>query len=203
MSVKDHDLEDLLSQPFDEKLRQRLVLLVGVAGMRELAHSAGQALHGNASAARVYVTQYRKLTQLLLEVAARIRPEFVSVNDKTVVLLDPAAGSGGFLKAALDATAAEAPFSRWAALRGLEEGVALHALASLRSFLPTPNRWTRRCSAGSCPSQNWTHAGSLPLCVAASIPTSRRWNASARFSISTTPSSAVCSESAAKAPKTG
>lgn len=136
MSVKDYDLEDLLSEPFDEKLRLRLGVLVGLAGMRELARSADQALQGNVSAAHVYVTRYRELTQRLLEAAALARPELVRINDKTVVVLDPSGGTGGFLRAALDETAAEAPFSRWAALRGLEEGVALHALASLRSLLP-------------------------------------------------------------------
>jgi hypothetical protein len=136
MSVKDHDLEDLLSEPFDENLPHRLRVLLGIAGMQQLALSARQVLHGNVSAARVYVTQYRELTQRLLEVAARARPELLSVNDKTVVVRDPSGGTGGFLKAALDETAAEAPFSRWAALRGLEEGIALHALASLRLFLP-------------------------------------------------------------------
>lgn len=136
MPVKDREVEDLLSEPFDDALRHRLDGLVGAAEMRELARSVSQALDGNASAARLYVTQYRELTQQLLEVAARARPELLSIKDKSVVVLDPSGGTAGFLKAALDETAADAPFSRWAALRGLEEGVVLHALASLRSLLP-------------------------------------------------------------------
>ena len=46
------------------------------------------------------------------------------------------ASSGGFIVAALDESAADAPFSRWAAALGFGEGVAMHALASLRGLLP-------------------------------------------------------------------
>jgi len=132
--VKDKDFDALLFGPFDKKLPK---VLGGVAGLDELASSAEGALHGDFHAARLYVGRYRELTRWLLESAARSRPELVSINeDGEVEVRDSSGASGGFIAAALDETAAGAPFSRWTATCGLRLGVPLHALSSLRLMLP-------------------------------------------------------------------
>ena len=128
------DFDALLSAPFDEKLPR---LLGRLAGLDELARSAEGALNGDFHAARIYVGHYRVLTRWLLEAAARTRPELVSINQQGEIEVRDSSGSGGgFIAAALDETAADAPFSRWTATCGLRLGVPLHALSSLRLMLP-------------------------------------------------------------------
>lgn len=110
--------EALLSASFSPSLR---VALVELADADRLARTAELALDGDAAGAHAYVREYRQLARRLI----RTRGDSpVSEAASPVVLL------------ALEETAAEAPFSRWAALFGLREGIPLHALSSLRLLLP-------------------------------------------------------------------
>lgn len=136
MPAADSDFEDLLSEPFDDTLPNRLSGLLGDAELDTMAWALPLALRGNIPAARQYVDAYRQVARRLLEAAAQARPELVRVDADEVVVKDQSGHQAGFVLQAMEQTAAEAPFSRWAALRGIKQGVMLHALASLRSLLP-------------------------------------------------------------------
>jgi hypothetical protein len=132
MVLKDTDAAALLSEPYDEPIRS---ILERIVRLDDLARSLRAALKDSRGAAE-YVRHYRGLTSLLLHAAAQVEPDFVAVDDGNVTVLDAKAGTGGFLRAALEESAAAAPFSRWSASLGLRDGVAVFALASLRDLLP-------------------------------------------------------------------
>jgi hypothetical protein len=134
MTIKDRD--ELLHAPYGARLRD---LFNKIAGEKiELVGCAAEkALRGNPRAATAYVRAYRGLTRALLGAATESRPElFVTDAAGHVELHDRSGARAGWIEAALDQSAAEAPFSRWAALLGLREGVAVYALASLRALAP-------------------------------------------------------------------
>jgi hypothetical protein len=135
--AKDRDIQKLLFYaPFDEPLRE---LLDNISGSQvdALGRAAEEALHGDPRAATVYVRAYRRLARALLTAAARSRPDAFTVSAAGHVALHDHSGvRAGWIEAALDESATEAPFSRWAALLGLREGVAVHALASFRALVP-------------------------------------------------------------------
>ena len=134
MPVKDKDLQMLFSKPYDAALRDALRELVGLG---DLGRTVEDALHGDPHAAGMYIGRYRELTQTLLGAAARARPEILIIDSLDEVQLRvPSGGQVGWLPAALEESAADAPFSPWAAALGLEEGIAVHALASLRAMMP-------------------------------------------------------------------
>jgi hypothetical protein len=132
MVVKDHAAAALLSESYDKPLRDALDQ---IARLDELARSLEAALE-DARAVAAYVRHYRELTDSLLQVAAQVESDLIVVGDDRVTVFDVKVGTGGFLRAALEESAASAPFSRWSASLGLREGVAVHALASLRDLLP-------------------------------------------------------------------
>lgn len=113
------DRELLLSEPFSPVLR---VGLGDLADAGELGRAAELALAGDSAGARAYVHEYRGLVERLVRSSGG--SPTLTEGGRRVVLL------------ALEETAAEAPFSRWAAVLGLREGIPLHALSSLRMLLP-------------------------------------------------------------------
>lgn len=137
VSVKDRNVPEMLFYaPFDQSLRE-LVADIGGSHVSELGRAAEEALHGDSRAATVYVRAYQRLTRTLLGAAAESRPDAFTISAAGHVELQDRSGvRAGWIEAALDESAAEAPFSRWAALLGMREGVAMYALASLRALVP-------------------------------------------------------------------
>jgi hypothetical protein len=134
MAVKDRD--ELLHAPYDARLRRRFSEIAGEE-IAQLGGAVEGALHGDSRAASAYVRSYQRLTRALLNTAAESHPQmFVTDATGHVELHDRSGTHAGWIEAALDQSAAEAPFSRWVALLGLREGVAMHALASLRALVP-------------------------------------------------------------------
>ncbi len=128
--------DELLYAPYGGKLRD---LVKEIAGdeIGLVGRAAEEALHGDPCAVTAYVRAYRRLARALLRAATESRSEiFVSNAAGHVELHDRSGARAGWIEAVLDQSAAEAPFSRWAALLGLREGVAVHALASLRALAP-------------------------------------------------------------------
>ncbi len=137
VSVKDLNVPEMLFYaPFDQPLRE-LLKDIGGSQVNELGRAAEEALHGDPRAATVYVRTYQRLTRTLLSAAAESRPDAFTIGAAGHVELQDRSGvRAGWIEAALDESAAEAPFSRWAALLGMREGVAMYALASLRALVP-------------------------------------------------------------------
>jgi hypothetical protein len=136
VSVKDRNVPEMLFYaPFDQSLRE---LVADIGGSHvELGRAAEEALQGDLRAATVYVRAYQRLTRTLLGAAAESRPDAFTISAAGHVELQDRSGvRAGWIEAALDESAAEAPFSRWAALLGMREGVAMYALASLRALVP-------------------------------------------------------------------
>jgi hypothetical protein len=134
MAVKDR--HELLDAPYTARLRSLFDNLAREE-IAQLGSTVERALHGDSRAASAYVRSYRRLTRALLTSAAESRPELFVIGATCRVELQSRSGArAGWIGAALDQSAAEAPFSRWAALLGLREGVAMHALASLRALIP-------------------------------------------------------------------
>ncbi len=129
MAITDSSRETLFAETSIEPL---LDTLGALGSLEALGRSVEAALAGDPRAVHSYLARYRDLTQSLLEAAAQAVPGVVSA----IELQDQSGEQGGFIVAALDESAAEAPFSRWAAALGFGEGVAMHALASLRELLP-------------------------------------------------------------------
>lgn len=133
MAITDTSLETLFAE---NSVDQLLATLGALGSLEALGRSVEAALAGDPRAVHSYLARYRKLTRSLLEAAAQAVPEMVSDQVGTIELQDQSGEQGGFIVAALDESAANAPFSRWAAALGFGEGVAMHALASLRELLP-------------------------------------------------------------------
>ena len=133
MAITDSSLETLFTQTSAEQL---LDTLGALGSLEALGRSVEAALAGDPRAVQSYLARYRQLTRRLLEAAAQAVPGVVTDNAGTIELQDQSGEQGGFIVAALDESAADAPFSRWAAALGFGDGVAVHALASLRELLP-------------------------------------------------------------------
>ena len=131
VTVRDPDIEALFSEQLGERLPHALTAHLGEQ-LEALGRSVELALApalGDAqelvsrhyAAVADYVAQYRTLMHALVDAAGN----YLVVIDN----LDA-------VEAVLDVSAAEAPFSRWAAALGVRDGTALHALASVRAMLP-------------------------------------------------------------------
>ncbi len=128
--------DQLLDAPYDAQVRE-LVNQIGGEAIAQAARALREALAGDAQGAARYVYHYRRLGRALLSEAAARRPDtLVAGADGDVELADPSGSRVSWLEAAFEQSAVGAPFSRWTAVLGLDDGVALHALASLRGLVP-------------------------------------------------------------------
>jgi DNA-binding XRE family transcriptional regulator len=135
MAVKDRG-DQLLDAPYDAQMRE---LVNEIAGdeIAQVARALRETLAGDAHGAARYVYHYRRLARALLSAAAARRPQALVVGASGhVELAEPSGAHVSWLETALDQSAAGAPFSRWTAVLGVDDGVALHALASLRGLVP-------------------------------------------------------------------
>lgn len=104
---------------------------------RRLARAASRALHGDRVALRDYVARYQALISELVAAAGAARPDLVAKqSDGTTWLVDVEGAASRVALAALEESATGVAFSPWVAAHGLDEGLLLHSVASLRAVVP-------------------------------------------------------------------
>ena len=107
------------------------------ADVRRLAASASRALHGDRVALRDYVARYQALITDLVTAAGVARPDLVTrQGDGSTWPVDVEGAASRASLAALQESATGVAFSPWVAAHGLDQGLLLHSVASLRAVLP-------------------------------------------------------------------
>jgi hypothetical protein len=120
----------------------RAAAAVGGDAVGQIEESLPGALAGRREQVRLYVHAYRALTESVLEVTLRSRPDVVVRGaDGRVVLVAEAKrhgrdDAGGWTKAALEREAMSTPFSGWVGTLGVGEGTAGAVAALVRAALP-------------------------------------------------------------------
>ncbi|HET6506236.1 MAG TPA: hypothetical protein VFG42_05570 [Baekduia sp.] len=107
------------------------------ADVRRLAASASRALHGDRVALRDYVARYQALISDLVTAAGVAHPDLVAdAGDGSTWPADVEGAASPASRAALQESATGVAFSPWVAAHGLDQGLLLHSVASLRAVLP-------------------------------------------------------------------
>lgn len=133
---------DRLLTASNPRVVARAAVAVGGDAVGRIEDSLPGALAGRRDQVRIYVDAYRALTESVLEVTLRSRPDVaVRADDGRVVLVAGAKrhgreGAGGWMKAALEREAMSTPFSGWVGTLGVGQGTAGAVAASVRAALP-------------------------------------------------------------------
>jgi len=133
---------DRLLTASNPRVVARAAVAVGGDAVGRIEDSLPGALAGRRDQVRIYVDAYRALTESVLEVTLRSRPDVaVRADDGRVVLVAEAKrhgreGAGGWVRAALEREAMSTPFSGWVGTLGVGQGTAGAVAASVRAALP-------------------------------------------------------------------
>lgn len=129
--------EAALGAPSVEEVLSAVQRLAPDGEVRRLARAASRALHGDRVALRDYVARYQALISALVSAAGDARPDLVArQDDGSTWLVDVEGAASRASLAALQESATGVAFSPWVAAHGLDQGLLLHTVASLRAVVP-------------------------------------------------------------------